>query len=203
VLLVGRDGRIGLCNDGARALLGLDTDPAGRELSALDLPEELVSAFLVGRDRPEELHLTDARVLLVSTTAVRAGGRSQGTVIVLRDHTELQALTGELTTARGLAEALRSRRTGRQRLHTVVSLVEIGRPAQAVDSPRRKTCARPGTHRSGWWARWPNRCSPRCCWEKRRRLVSVASSLTITPDTMIDDVKPRHRRPRPVTFSAT
>jgi sensor histidine kinase regulating citrate/malate metabolism len=134
LLLVGGDGRVVLCNDGARALLGVDGDPVGRELSALDIPEDLVEAFTSGEERTDELHLTEARVLVVSTAPVRSRGEAMGTVVILRDHTELQALTGELTTVRGLAEALRSQaHEAANRLHTVVSLVEIGRPEQAVE----------------------------------------------------------------------
>ncbi|RSN29788.1 histidine kinase [Amycolatopsis sp. WAC 01416] len=134
LLLVGGDGRVVLCNDGARALLGVDDDPVGRELSSLDVPEDLVEAFTSGEERTDELHLTEARVLVVSTAPVRARGKAMGTVVILRDHTELQALTGELTTVRGLAEALRSQaHEAANRLHTVVSLVEIGRPEQAVE----------------------------------------------------------------------
>ncbi|MEV7549954.1 sensor histidine kinase [Amycolatopsis sp. NPDC089917] len=134
LLLVGGDGRVVLCNDGARALLGVDGDPVGRELSALDIPEDLVEAFTSGEERTDELHLTEARVLVVSTAPVRSRGEAMGTVVILRDHTELQALTGELTTVRGLAEALRSQaHEAANRLHTVVSLVEIGRPEQAIE----------------------------------------------------------------------
>ncbi|WP_326836743.1 sensor histidine kinase [Amycolatopsis rhabdoformis] len=134
VLLVGRDGRVGLCNDGARTLLGLTGDPVGRPVAELGLPPELVTAFVSAETRAEELHLTDTRVLVVGTTAVRSGGRSQGTVVILRDHTELQTLTGELTTARSLSEALRSQaHEAANRLHTVVSLVELGRPEDAVE----------------------------------------------------------------------
>ncbi len=134
LLLVGGDGRVVLCNDGARALLGVADDPVGKELSALDIPEDLVEAFASGEERTDELHLTESRVLVVSTAPVRSRGKAMGTVVILRDHTELQALTGELTTVRGLAEALRSQaHEAANRLHTVVSLVEIGRPEQAVE----------------------------------------------------------------------
>ncbi len=52
----------------------------------------------------------------------------------LRDHTELRELTGELDSVRGLAEALRSQaHEAANRLHTVVSLVEPGRTAEAVE----------------------------------------------------------------------
>lgn len=142
VLLVDRDGRVGLCNDGARTLLGFHADPVGLPLDELGLPPELAAAFTATETEPapieparaEQLHVTDSRVLVVSTTVVRSGGRAQGTVVLLRDHTELQTLTGELTTARSLAEALRSQaHEAANRLHTVVSLVEIGRPEDAVE----------------------------------------------------------------------
>jgi sensor histidine kinase regulating citrate/malate metabolism len=57
-----------------------------------------------------------------------------GTVVTLRDHTDLQALTGELDSVRGFAESLRSQaHEAANRLHTVVSLVELGRNAEAVE----------------------------------------------------------------------
>ncbi|WP_328452246.1 sensor histidine kinase [Amycolatopsis sp. NBC_00438] len=187
VLLVGRDGRIGLCNDGARVLLGLDADPAGRELTALGLPAELVTAFGSAETRAEELHLTDARVLLVSTTAVRAGGRAQGTVVVLRDHTELQTLTGELTTARGLAEALRSQaHEAANRLHTVVSLVEIGKPEQAVEfATAELALAQELTDRVVGAVAEPVLAA--LLLGKAAEASERGVELTITPDTMIDD----------------
>ncbi|WP_328647214.1 sensor histidine kinase [Amycolatopsis sp. NBC_00348] len=187
VLLVGRDGKVGLCNDGARVLLGLDADPVGRELGALGLPAELVTAFGSAETRAEELHLTDARVLLVSTTAVRAGGRAQGTVVVLRDHTELQSLTGELTTARGLAEALRSQaHEAANRLHTVVSLVEIGKPEQAVEfATAELALAQELTDRVVGAVAEPVLAA--LLLGKAAEASERGVELTITPDTMIDD----------------
>lgn len=187
VLLVGSDGRIGLCNDGARTLLGLDADPAGRDLASLGLPEELVTAFGSAETRAEEVHLTDARVLLVSTTAVRASGRSQGTVVVLRDHTELQTLTGELTTARGLAEALRSQaHEAANRLHTVVSLVEIGKPDQAVEfATAELALAQELTDRVVGAVAEPVLAA--LLLGKGAEASERGVELTITPDTMIDD----------------
>ncbi len=187
VLLVGRDGRIRLCNDGARALLGLSADPAGRSLGGLGLTPELETALSSTETQPEELHLTDARVLLVSTTAVRAAGRAQGTVAVLRDHTELQALTGELTTARGLAEALRSQaHEAANRLHTVVSLVEIGRPDQAVEfATAELALAQELTDRVVGAVAEPVLAA--LLLGKAAEASERGVELTITPDTEIDD----------------
>jgi two-component system CitB family sensor kinase len=55
-------------------------------------------------------------------------------VVTLRDHTELQALTGELDSVRGLAESLKSQaHESANRLHAVVTLIELGRPDAAVE----------------------------------------------------------------------
>ena len=53
--------------------------------------------------------------------------------MTIRDRTDLQALTGELDTARGLTEALRSQaHESANRLHTVVSLIELDRAQEAL-----------------------------------------------------------------------
>lgn len=134
LVLVGADHRIVLCNDGARELLSLADDPAGEPVTGLGLPESLESAFQAQEPHTDEIHLTDARVLLVSTAPVRPGDGSPGTVVTLRDHTDLERVTGELTSTRGLAESLRSQaHEAAKRLHTVVSLVEMGRTDEAVE----------------------------------------------------------------------
>jgi two-component system CitB family sensor kinase len=57
-----------------------------------------------------------------------------GAVVTVRDRTELQAVTGELDLVRGLTESLRSQNhEAANRLHTIVSLVEMGRVDQAVE----------------------------------------------------------------------
>jgi sensor histidine kinase regulating citrate/malate metabolism len=127
LLLVDQDGRVTLCNDGARELLDLSGEVAGRPLAELGLPAEVV-------DGTDGVHFTDRRVLVVNSAPVRSGNRVRGTVITLRDHTDLQTLTGELDSVRGFAESLRSQaHEAANRLHTVVSLVELGRTDEAVE----------------------------------------------------------------------
>ena len=134
LLLVDQAGRVTLCNDGARALLDLDGDVEGRALTDLGLPAEMVASMAPNRTTRDEIHLTERRVLVVNSAPVRFGNRAHGTVVTLRDHTDLQALTGELDSVRGFAESLRSQaHEAANRLHTVVSLVELGRYAEAVE----------------------------------------------------------------------
>ncbi|OPF74260.1 histidine kinase [Streptomyces antioxidans] len=125
--------RIALINDGGRELLGLPGDSVGRYVSDLGLPPALTGALLATEPRVDELHLTAERVVVVNTSPV-SSGEQRGTVVTLRDHTELQALSGELDSVRGFAEALRSQaHEAANRLHAVVSLIELGREDEAVD----------------------------------------------------------------------
>ncbi|MGX2994425.1 sensor histidine kinase [Streptomyces sp. JNUCC 64] len=125
--------RVALLNDGGRELLGIDGNAVGRSVADLGLPPPLTGALLSAEPRVDELHLTGSRVLVVNTQPVSSGER-RGTVVTLRDHTELQALTGELDSERGFTEALRSQaHEAANRLHTVVSLIELGRVEEAVE----------------------------------------------------------------------
>jgi two-component system, CitB family, sensor kinase len=69
----------------------------------------------------------------VSSAPATWEGREVGAVVTLRDRTELVDVTGELDVVRGLSESLRSQNhEAANRLHTVVSLIEMGRPEDAV-----------------------------------------------------------------------
>jgi two-component system, CitB family, sensor kinase len=135
LLLVDHRHRLALINDAARELLGLAGPESlvGRPVVDLGLPDSLAKALLADGLRVDEVHLTAERVLVVSTAPVATGSR-RGTVVTLRDHTELRALAGELDSARGFAEALRSQaHEAANRLHAVVSLIELGRAEEAVE----------------------------------------------------------------------
>lgn len=69
----------------------------------------------------------------VTGTARPRSRRTLGTVTTLRDHTELTHLTGEVETMRTLSDALRSQtHEFSNRLHTIVSLIELGRGDEAL-----------------------------------------------------------------------
>ncbi len=137
LLLVDADHRVQLVNDEARRLLALDdasSDPVGRKVEDLGLPGDLAGAMVADRQVTDELYVARDRVLAVNVAAVAAESGRAGRVVTVRDRTDLQELTGELDTARGLAEALRSQaHEAANRLHAVVSLVELGRTDEAVD----------------------------------------------------------------------
>ncbi|MDV7098873.1 ATP-binding protein [Gordonia amicalis] len=121
-LIVVEDGRPALVNAEAQRLLGIGTDTP-----ASDLPD-----FLIREDGvADELHAAGGRVLLVSRSPV--SGRRGSSVVTIRDRTELSDAMGELDSMTRFAEVLRAQtHEAANRLHTVVVLVETGRPAEAV-----------------------------------------------------------------------
>ncbi|MEO7062068.1 MAG: sensor histidine kinase [Lapillicoccus sp.] len=133
LLLIDREGRVALVNDEGRRLLALPDDVTGRSLAELPLPPDLMAALSGGEPRTDELHVTDSRVVVLNQARAIWDGRDLGTVTTLRDRTDLEALTGELDSARGLADALHSQaHESANRLHTVVSLIELGRTDEAL-----------------------------------------------------------------------
>ncbi|MER5431115.1 sensor histidine kinase [Streptomyces sp. NPDC002588] len=125
--------RVALVNDGGRELLGVSEEVVGRSVAELGLPAPLTGALLASEPRVDEVHLAADRVLVVNTSPV-SGGERRGTVVTLRDVTELQSLMGELDSERGFTQALRSQaHEAANRLHTVVSLIELGRSEEAVE----------------------------------------------------------------------
>ncbi|GAA2874256.1 sensor histidine kinase [Streptosporangium fragile] len=133
LLLVDTSGTVTLCNDGARELLGLEGEVSGRHVTGLGLPPSLAERLATGENLTDEIHMTGERTLVVNAAVVRSGSRSLGTVVTLRDHTELQSLAGQLDAERGFADSLRAAaHEAANRLHTVITLVELGRTEQAV-----------------------------------------------------------------------
>ncbi|MET8452231.1 SpoIIE family protein phosphatase [Streptomyces sp. NPDC005209] len=101
VLIVGDGGRLLLVNDEARRLLELPPDVEGRhvwELSGLD--PETVALLVSGREATDEVHLAGERLLAVNQRPTGNDGGPSGTVVTLRDSTELQAVSGRAEVAR-------------------------------------------------------------------------------------------------------
>jgi two-component system CitB family sensor kinase len=134
LLLLDDEGRVQLVNDEARRLLRLPEDVLGRSVHDLGLPPGLVAAALGRTRESDDIYVAGDHVLVVSSAPASWQGREVGSVVTLRDHTELRSVTGELDVVRALTESLRSQNhEAANRLHTVVSLVEMGRPEEAVD----------------------------------------------------------------------
>ncbi|MEO7448195.1 MAG: sensor histidine kinase [Humibacillus sp.] len=134
LLITDLDGVLRLANDEAVRLLGLPPDAVGRPVASLGLATALTVALTDDVAHEDELHVTSARVLVLNRGPARWQERLLGHVATLRDRTDLEELTGELDSARGLTEALRSQaHESANRLHTIVSLIELGHTDRALD----------------------------------------------------------------------
>lgn len=133
LLLLDGEGRVQLVNDEARRLLALPADVVGTRIEDLGLAPALVAAARAPTAGADDLYLAGERILVVSSAPARWDGRDVGSVVTLRDRTELRSVTGELEVVRRLTESLRSQNhESANRLHTVVSLIEMGRTDDAV-----------------------------------------------------------------------
>ncbi|MCU1554517.1 MAG: sensor histidine kinase [Arthrobacter sp.] len=111
-------------------------------LAELPLAPSLKELFESGRTALDEIHLTGSRILVINqgpAVGPDAGGGRQrtdvfGTVATIRDRTEIESLGSELETMRTLSDALRAQtHEHANRLHTIVSLMELGRAPEALD----------------------------------------------------------------------
>ena len=142
LVLQDRSNAVVLYNDRAAELLGLPRRPATATsavpLAQLDLPPAVADVLARTDAAVDEIAITPTHVLVIDRDVIvsrersRGGGRI-GTVTTLRDHTELQELTGELETMTTLSDALRSQaHEFANRLHTIIALIELDRPADAA-----------------------------------------------------------------------
>ncbi|WP_199830333.1 SpoIIE family protein phosphatase [Streptomyces viridochromogenes] len=134
VLIVAADGRLALANDEARRLLELPPDVEGRLVTELPgLDPETTALLASGREATDEVHLAGERLLAVNQRPTDREGGPKGTVVTLRDSTELQALTGRAEVAR---ERLRLLYDAGLRIGTTLDVLRTADELARVPIPR-------------------------------------------------------------------
>lgn len=127
------DGRITLINDEARRLLALEPSAVGRQVDDIVGPGRVRDVLLGTLDRPDQLVITDGRVLVANRMPVYIHSVVTGAVVTFRDRTELAEVLRELEGVRTVTDALRAQaHEFSNRIHTIVGLVELGRHAEAI-----------------------------------------------------------------------
>ena len=128
-----RAGRITMVNDEARRLLGIGAGGIGSWIEEVVPPgrlRDVLSGAIVGKD---EVVLTDEYCLTVNRMPVVLTSRPHGSVVTLRDRTELAGLLRELDSVKGLTDALRAQQHEfANRMHTVAGLLELGESEEAL-----------------------------------------------------------------------
>ncbi|MFF3320725.1 SpoIIE family protein phosphatase [Streptomyces sp. NPDC002889] len=134
VLIVGNDGQLLLANDEARRLLDLPSDAEGRHISELpSLDPGTVELLTSGRVATDEVHLAGDRLLAVNQRPTNHHGGPKGTVVTLRDSTELRALSGRAETARERLKLLYDAGLG---IGTTLDVVRTAEELAKVAVPR-------------------------------------------------------------------
>lgn len=129
VLAVDTAGIVRVSNDAADRMLGL-TAPIGRPLAGLGLPPAVLET--VTGDRVRSSAVVDERVLYLEARPVVRDGRSLGDVLIIRDRTDLIALTERLDTVRTMTAALRvQRHEFANRMHVAAGLIDAERVTDA------------------------------------------------------------------------
>jgi two-component system CitB family sensor kinase len=127
------DGRITLVNDEARRLLSVNPSAVGRRVDEVVGPGRVRDVLVGALDRPDQLVITDGRVLVANRMPVYIHGEVTGAVVTFRDRTELAEVLRELEGVRTVTDALRAQaHEFSNRLHTIVGLVELGRHGEAI-----------------------------------------------------------------------
>lgn len=133
VIAVNNEGEITLLNDGARDLLGVPDDAVGLRVGTAGIDPAVVSFLAAAEDGEgsggagDTVIATRTRVLTLSRRPATSQGRRIGTVITMRDSTELAALQGQLSSHKSVTDTLRAQtHEFANQLHTISGLVQLG-----------------------------------------------------------------------------
>ncbi|RKT90111.1 two-component system, CitB family, sensor kinase [Saccharopolyspora antimicrobica] len=132
VLAVDADGRVSFANQEAEQLLGTGVTP-GTPVRELEVPSRLRSALESGQPVQNLITVAGDRVLVANHRRVSRDGADLGSVLTLRDRTDLEVLSRELESVRGMTDVLRAQRHEfSNRLHTLSGLLQTGHQEDAV-----------------------------------------------------------------------
>ncbi|MFD3451637.1 SpoIIE family protein phosphatase [Streptomyces sp. NPDC058691] len=134
VLIVSGDGRLLLVNDEAERLLDLPADSEGRHVTELaDLEPAMVGLLTSRREATDEILPAGDRLLAVNQRCTNRADGLTGSVVTLRDSTELQALAGRAETARERLKLLYDAGLG---IGTTLDVVRTAEELAEVAVPR-------------------------------------------------------------------
>jgi two-component system, CitB family, sensor kinase len=134
VIAVDPAGRISVINDHARRLLRLPSNASGKRLEdvlAAGPLRDLLSSTIAVTDG---IAVTDDYCLVINRMPVTLNGRAHGSVVTLRDRTDVEGLARELAGERSLTESMRAQQHEfSNRMHGIAGLLELGRPGEALE----------------------------------------------------------------------
>ncbi|QKW09827.1 SpoIIE family protein phosphatase [Streptomyces sp. NA04227] len=133
VLIIGRDERLLLANDEARRLLDLPPDAEGRPVTDVGLDAGTAGFLTSDRLATDEVHLAGERLLALNKRSTTPFGGHPGSVVTLRDTTELRSLSGRAEVARERLKLLYDAGT---QVGTTLDVVRTAEELARVAAPR-------------------------------------------------------------------
>ncbi|MDX1884755.1 sensor histidine kinase [Mycolicibacterium sp. 120270] len=131
VLAVDPDWKVTFVNDLACRLLGIDDEP-GRLVDDIGLTPRVLDVFRSADPTPV-LATVGERIVVVSARRVTRDGRDLGTVLVVRDRTDVESLTRQLDAVQLMSTVLRAQRHEfANRLHLLNGLLQSGHVDEAA-----------------------------------------------------------------------
>lgn len=134
LVVVDDQGRVVVANAAARRLLDLPDDTVGRSVMEVVDPD-LAALLASGEPVSDATAVAGERVVVVNSRPTAPGDPDGGEMVTtIRDLTQLRQLTDELGSVGQLLASLRAQaHEADNRLQTVVALVELGEPDEAIE----------------------------------------------------------------------
>jgi two-component system CitB family sensor kinase len=124
--------RVTLINTEARRLLHIRGGGTGSPIGELVPPGRLRDVLTGTVSGVDQSVITKDAMLLVNRRPVSIAGRNVGSVVTLRDRTEMEALIRRMNAVSGLISALRAQEHEfTNRLHVIAGLLDLGETAEA------------------------------------------------------------------------
>jgi two-component system CitB family sensor kinase len=128
-----RQGRMNVVNDEARRLLALTGATIGQQLDELVPPGRLHDILSGEVTDADAVAVTDENLLVINRMPVTVAGRKTGSVVTIRDRTEMEALLRQLDSVESITNALRAQEHEfSNRLHALSVLLELGEIEEAT-----------------------------------------------------------------------
>jgi two-component system CitB family sensor kinase len=131
VVAADTNGQTTFVNEEARRLLGIDDHP-GRAITDIGLTPRVLHVFRAADSTPTLANVGE-RIVVVSARPVDREGRDLGTVLVVRDRTDVESLTRQLDAVQLMSTVLRAQRHEfANRLHLLNGLLHAGHTEEAA-----------------------------------------------------------------------
>ncbi|MEV6793085.1 sensor histidine kinase [Streptomyces sp. NPDC051320] len=132
VLAIDTEGRVTIVNDEARRLLATTAKP-GKAVGDLGLTPRVLDTLQAPAGSPV-MAAVGERVLVISSRPVERDGRDLGTLLTVKDRTDVESLTRQLDAVQAMSSALRAQRHEfANRLHVISALVHGEHLAETTD----------------------------------------------------------------------